>query len=143
MPCSWTQCSGSCEAQTSNPLILSSTLPLSHCTVQSFHNTPQYKMDFNIKWSQIFFYLEFYKRVIGNGHFPLHCNSFYVKLSLYITSSLTTHRALVKSAYQKNNFLISQPKHMLWVLKRTVLMRWFFCVNKTALLSTQNAKNYG
>ena len=25
---------------------------------------------------------------------------------------------LVKSAYQKNNFLISQPKHMLWVLKR-------------------------
>ena len=23
-------------------------------------------------------------------------------------------------------FLISQPKHMLWVLKRTVSMRWFF-----------------
>ena len=30
----------------------------------------------------------------------------------------------------KNNF-ISQPKHMLWVLKRTVSMRWGF-------LSTQN-----
>ena len=29
-------------------------------------------------------------------------------------------RPLVKSAYQKNNFLIIQPKHMLWVLKRTV-----------------------
>ena len=29
-------------------------------------------------------------------------------------------RSLVKSAYQKNIFLISQPKHMLWVLKRTV-----------------------
>ena len=35
-------------------------------------------------------------------------------------------RPLVKSAYQKNNFLISQPKHMLWVLKRTVSMRRFF-----------------
>ena len=35
---------------------------------------------------------------------------------------------LVKSAYQKNNFLflIFQPKHMLWVLKRTVSMRRFF-----------------
>ena len=32
----------------------------------------------------------------------------------------------LKSAYQKNNFLISQPKHMLWVLKRTVSMRRFF-----------------
>ena len=31
-------------------------------------------------------------------------------------------RPLVKSAYQKNNFLISQPKHMLWVLKRTFSM---------------------
>ena len=28
--------------------------------------------------------------------------------------------SLVKSEYQKNIFLISQPKHMLWVLKRTV-----------------------
>ena len=27
---------------------------------------------------------------------------------------------------QANNFLISQPKHMLWVLKRTVSMRQFF-----------------
>ena len=35
-------------------------------------------------------------------------------------------RPLVKSAYQKINFLISQPKHMLWVLKRTVSMRRFF-----------------
>ena len=38
---------------------------------------------------------------------------------------------LVKSAYQKINFLISQSKHMLWVLKRTVLMRRFFWVPKT------------
>ena len=35
-------------------------------------------------------------------------------------------RPLVKSAYQKSNFRISQPKHMLWVLKRTVSMRRFF-----------------
>ena len=40
-------------------------------------------------------------------------------------------RPLVKSVYQKNNFLISQPKHMLWVLKRTVSMRLFFWAPKT------------
>ena len=40
-------------------------------------------------------------------------------------------RTLVKSAYQKNNFLISQPKHMLWVLQRTISMRRFFCSPKT------------
>ena len=27
---------------------------------------------------------------------------------------------------EKVNFLISHLKHMLWVLKRTVSMRWFF-----------------
>ena len=35
-------------------------------------------------------------------------------------------RHLVKSAYRRTNFLISQPKHMLLVLKRTVSMRQFF-----------------
>ena len=35
-------------------------------------------------------------------------------------------RTLVKSAYRKTNFLISLPKHMLWVLKRAVSMRQFF-----------------
>ena len=39
-------------------------------------------------------------------------------------------RPLVKSVYQKkkkkNTFLILKPKHMLWVLKRTVSMRRFF-----------------
>ena len=35
-------------------------------------------------------------------------------------------RALVMIAYQVINGLISQPKHMLWVLKRTVAMRRFF-----------------
>ena len=37
-----------------------------------------------------------------------------------------TNRTPDKSAYQKINFLISQPKHMLWVLKLTVSMRRFF-----------------
>ena len=36
------------------------------------------------------------------------------------------NRHLVKNAYQKINFLISQQKHMLWVLKRNVSMRRFF-----------------
>ena len=35
-------------------------------------------------------------------------------------------RPLVKNAYKKNNFLISQPKHMLCVLKKNVSMRRFF-----------------
>ena len=34
-------------------------------------------------------------------------------------------RALVMSAYKDINCLISQSKHMLWVLKRTVAMRRF------------------
>ena len=40
--------------------------------------------------------------------------------------SMVMSRPLVKSAYPKNSFLISQQKHMLWVLKRTVSMRRFF-----------------
>ena len=35
-------------------------------------------------------------------------------------------RALVMSVYQLTNYLISQSKHMLWVLISTVAMRWFF-----------------
>ena len=36
-----------------------------------------------------------------------------------------------KSGYQNIDFLISEPKHMLWVLKRTVSMRRFFCAPQT------------
>ena len=39
---------------------------------------------------------------------------------------LLIYRTLDKSAFQKINFLISHPKLMLWVLKRTVSMRRFF-----------------
>ena len=35
-------------------------------------------------------------------------------------------RHLVKSAQQEINFLISQPKHMLWVLKRTIWLKGYF-----------------
>ena len=31
------------------------------------------------------------------------------------------------------NYFISQPKHTLWVLKRTVSMRPFFCAPETCL----------
>ena len=41
---------------------------------------------------------------------------------------------LIKSLY---NFLISQPKHLLWVLKRNISMRLFFWAPKTY------AENYG
>ena len=47
---------------------------------------------------------------------------------IYPTSGLK-----LKNAYQKIDFLISQSKHMLWVLKRTISTRV-----KTVLLSTQN-----
>ena len=35
------------------------------------------------------------------------------------------HRPPDKSVYSKIIFFISQPKHMLWVLKRTVTLRRF------------------
>ena len=56
---------------------------------------------------------------------------------IQISAAHLKYRTLVKSAQQKNNFLISQPKHILWVLKRTISMRWFFWAPKTY------ARNYG
>ena len=50
------------------------------------------------------------------------------------------NRSLVKSAYQKNIFLISQPKHMFLVLKRTVSMKRFFWAPKTSV-QTDGLKN--
>ena len=44
------------------------------------------------------------------------------------------HRPLVKSEYQKLSFFISQPKHMLWVLKKRL--------SETVLLSTKNICYY-
>ena len=39
-----------------------------------------------------------------------------------------------KSVWLKIIFLIYQPKHMLWVLKRTVSVRRFFWAPKTYIL---------
>ena len=51
---------------------------------------------------------------------------FYLQSSRFSMPYIYATRPLVKSVYQKINFLISQPKHMLWVLKRTVSMRRFY-----------------
>ena len=53
-------------------------------------------------------------------------------------------RALVMIAYQVINFLISQPKHMLWVLKRTVAMRRFFLATnyRLNLMIKKNIYNF-
>ena len=40
-----------------------------------------------------------------------------------------------KSVYWKTIFFISHPKHILWVLKRTVSMRRFFWAPKTYVLT--------
>ena len=47
---------------------------------------------------------------------------------------------VVQSAYQKFNSLISKPKHMLWVLKRTVSMRRIFWAPK-AYIKTVGQEN--
>ena len=46
-------------------------------------------------------------------------------------TKLKSSRPLVKNAFQKNNILISQPKHTLWILKRTVSMKWLISAPKT------------
>ena len=51
---------------------------------------------------------------------------FLLHLYIFILKYLRYHRHPDKIAYQKIIFLISQPKHMLWVLIRTVSMRQFF-----------------
>ena len=43
-----------------------------------------------------------------------------------VNISQQIHMLEAQSVYQKIIFLISQPKHMLWVLERTVSMRRFF-----------------
>ena len=53
-------------------------------------------------------------------------NLFCKKLSVNINLQWHMYQGLVMSAYKVINCLISQPKHMFWVLKRTVSMRRFF-----------------
>ena len=61
----------------------------------------------------------------------INCLISYSELFLYkpvgkYQFTMACIRALVMIAYQVINCLISQPKHMLWVLKRAVVMRRFF-----------------
>ena len=66
---------------------------------------------------------------------------FFVYLNLYVYNMYqhvnTSYSKQAFSVFQKINILISQSKHMLWALKRTVSMRHFFWAPKTY------AKNYG
>ena len=50
--------------------------------------------------------------------------NFYWSLAQYISTTIY---------HMNHDFLIFQPKHMLWVLKRTVSMRRFFCGPKHML----------
>ena len=54
--------------------------------------------------------------------------------------SLWPDRTLVKSAYQKFNFLFSQRKHIMLVLKRTASIRRFFWAPKT-YVKTDGSEN--
>ena len=44
----------------------------------------------------------------------------------FVCGTMPHARSPDKGAYWKTIFFISHPKHMLWVLKRTVSMRQFF-----------------
>ena len=67
-----------------------------------------------------------------NGHWTIPSslyqarrkNHLFTKMTQVATKKERVKQTVVKSVLQKNNILISQPKHMLWVFKRTVLMRW-------------------
>ena len=60
--------------------------------------------------------------------------------------STVIFRTLVKSAYHKNNFLICQPKNMLWVLKRIAYAKNYkqehYIYNFTLKSFVNFAKNY-
>ena len=58
------------------------------------------------------------------GFIPI--NTRQQRTSLTFKPSVYIARPPDKSSYWKTIFLISQPKHMLWVLKRTISMRRFF-----------------
>ena len=59
------------------------------------------------------FFPQLLKHVVGSQKSCLNKN-------IFTECRISSHRPLVKSVYQKNNFfLISQPKHMLWILLRT------------------------
>ena len=55
-----------------------------------------------------------------------NCWKSHVTAHLWTAAGETGEAGLQIRVCIRNDSLISHPKHMLWVLKRTVSMRWFF-----------------
>ena len=58
-----------------------------------------------------------------------------LKTGFTVCLILISPRPLDKGASLKINFLTSQQKHMLWVLKRTISMGWFFWAPQTTVIT--------
>ena len=87
----------------------------------------------------------------STAHFKVNMTPF---VSRFPDFSLCSSRRIINRCFKnpmlfirplirlRNEILIFlflwQPKDMLWVLKRTISMRWFFHLNEMVLLSTQN-----
>ena len=69
-------------------------------------------------------FLKLKQTIFGSGQVGGGSPPFWKEKKINLTGTTnkfeTKPRTLDKSVYQKNIFLISQPKDMLWVLKRTV-----------------------
>ena len=62
--------------------------------------------------------------------FKIQCNNPVLLVSYFCGGTGSSARPPDICVYLQIIFLISQPKHMLWVLKRTISMRWFFWAPK-------------
>ena len=63
-----------------------------------------------------------------------------MKTTMFMTWLTSDIRLLYKSEFLKFIFLIFQQIHMLWVLKRTISMRWFFWAPKTYTMSKKKRR---
>ena len=63
------------------------------------------------------------------------CNDTYIMVT-------NSSRPLDKNTLSSIIFLISQPQHILWVLKRTISMRWFFWAPKNLFEVMDKKKIY-
>ena len=104
-------------------LTTKSKLAQEKCVVRS---TDHLDMTIAVDWeeqdsSPVVFYISDVAYSDGKTGDYLFLGNFVYTVSIVICSFLClilqTYRTLVKSAYRKTYFLISQPKHMLWVLK--------------------------
>ena len=60
---------------------------------------------------------------------------------IFVISGLL-HSFLKIDSRRYQHILIAQPKHVLWVLKRTVSMRWFFRVPKPYVKTDELENNF-